>query len=95
MVSGNPVVVNGTLSADQDTWLLVGDPTWTNYSVEFQGECGFYYSSDSGSTWTQINTGLQSRVIADIVISANGNHIYAGSHEDGVYRLDLNGVPPE
>ncbi len=49
MVSGNPVVVNGTLSADQDTWLLVGDPTWTNYSVEFQGESvksHFYYGAD-------------------------------------------------
>ena len=40
IVSGNPIVVNGTLSTDQDTWLLVGDPTWTNYSVEFQGESG-------------------------------------------------------
>ncbi len=56
---------------------------------------GVYQSKDSGSTWTKINTGLHSRAIADIVISANGNHIYAGSHEDGVYRLDLNGVPPE
>jgi len=56
---------------------------------------GVYVSSDSGNTWTKINKGLQSRAIADIVISANGNHIYAGSYEDGVYRLDLNGVPPE
>jgi len=38
IVYGNPIVINGTLSADQDTWLLVGDPTWTNYSVEFLGE---------------------------------------------------------
>ena len=49
IVSGNPIVVNGTLSTDQDTWLLVGDPTWTNYSVEFQGESGkdhFYDGAD-------------------------------------------------
>ena len=49
LVSGNPIVVNGTLSADRDTWLLVGDPTWTNYSVEFQGESGkdhFYDGAD-------------------------------------------------
>ena len=49
IVSGNPIVVNGTLSADRDTWLLVGDPTWTNYSVEFQGESAkdhFYEGAD-------------------------------------------------
>ncbi len=36
VVSGNPIVVNGTLSTDQDTWLLVGDPGWENYSIEFR-----------------------------------------------------------
>ncbi len=35
IVSGNPIVVNGTLSTDRDTWLMVGDPSWVNYSVEF------------------------------------------------------------
>jgi photosystem II stability/assembly factor-like uncharacterized protein len=55
---------------------------------------GVYRSQDSGATWTRINNGLKSRAIADIVISANGNHLYAGSNDDGMYRLDLNGVPP-
>lgn len=55
---------------------------------------GVYRSENSGNTWTKINNGIHSRAIADIVISADGNHLYAGSHEDGVYRLDLNGVPP-
>ena len=35
IVSGNPIVVNGMLTADQDTWLLVGDQSWKNVSVEF------------------------------------------------------------
>ena len=35
IVSGNPIVVNGMLSADQVSWLMVGDPTWKNYSIEF------------------------------------------------------------
>jgi DNA-binding CsgD family transcriptional regulator len=38
IVSGNAIVVNGMLSADRDTWLLIGDPTWGDYSVEFQAE---------------------------------------------------------
>lgn len=87
--SGPGMEPNSSLSA------IIFDPVNTGIVYASDLLSGFYYSSDSGSTWTQINTGLQSRVIADIVISANGNHIYAGSHEDGVYRLDLNGVPPE
>ena len=38
VVSGNPMVVNGMLSSDQDSWIIVGDPTWENYSVEFTAE---------------------------------------------------------
>jgi hypothetical protein len=38
VISGNPVVVNGMLSSDRDTWILVGDPNWTNYSVEFDAD---------------------------------------------------------
>jgi len=38
VVSGNPVVVNGMLSSDRDTWVVVGDPAWTNYSVEFDAD---------------------------------------------------------
>lgn len=40
--SGHPIVVSGTLSADQDTTLTVGDPSWGNYQVEFSvkgGDC--------------------------------------------------------
>ena len=35
IVQGSPVVVNGMLSTDQNTWLIVGDPSWKNYSIEF------------------------------------------------------------
>lgn len=55
---------------------------------------GVYQSTDSASTWTKINTGLHSRAISSMVISGDGNHLYAGSNEDGVYRLDLNSLPP-
>ena len=34
IVQGNPIVVNGMLSTDQNTWLMVGDPSWKNYSIE-------------------------------------------------------------
>lgn len=55
---------------------------------------GVYRSEDGGNTWTKINNGLHSRAISEILVSANGNHLYAGSNEDGMYRLDLNGISP-
>lgn len=37
VMSGKPVISNGGLSATEDTWLIVGDPRWQNYIVEFDG----------------------------------------------------------
>jgi len=79
---------NGSVSA------IVFDPANSGvvYASDFLS--GVYRSEDSGSTWLKINNGLHSRAISEIVISSNGNHLYAGSNEDGLYRLDLNGVQP-
>jgi len=46
VVLGKPIIVNGTLSTDQDTWLLVGDSSWQNYSVEFitDSPYGFFWN---------------------------------------------------
>ena len=40
-----PIIVNGMLTTDQDTWLLVGDPEWINYSLEFRTDSknGFFW----------------------------------------------------
>ena len=46
VISGNPIVINGMLSADQDTWLVVGDPNWTNYSVEYNAESFYDWFTD-------------------------------------------------
>jgi len=79
---------NGSISA------IIFDPSNNDLVYVSDFLSGVFRSADSGSTWTKINTGLHSRAISDIVISSDGNHLYAGSNEDGVYRLDLNGVPP-
>jgi DNA-binding CsgD family transcriptional regulator len=46
VILGKPIIVNGTLSTDQDTWLLVGEPGWKNYSVEFLTDSpyGFFWN---------------------------------------------------
>jgi hypothetical protein len=43
VVSGEPIIVNGKLAASQDTWIVVGDPNWTNYSVEYVADSFFNY----------------------------------------------------
>lgn len=47
VISGEPILVNGRLTANADTWLAVGDSSWTNYVVQFRrvsdqvsGGCG-------------------------------------------------------
>jgi len=54
IVSGNPIVVNGMLSSDQDSWVLIGDPTWTNYSVEFDAESLANYWNQLGFNATAV-----------------------------------------
>lgn len=35
IISGNPMVVNGMLSSSEDSLIMVGDPSWKNYSIEY------------------------------------------------------------
>jgi DNA-binding CsgD family transcriptional regulator len=47
VITGSPVIVNGMLTADQDTWLAVGDASWTDYVIEFNADaadCWFSWS---------------------------------------------------
>jgi hypothetical protein len=55
---------------------------------------GVYRSEDSGSTWHKINEGLTNRAATALSLSADGNHLYAGTSGGGVFRLDLTGNPP-
>ncbi len=74
---------------------IVFDPS--NSQVIYASDLfsGVYRSTDSGNTWTKINEGLQSRAARSLAISADGQHLYVGTNEDGVLRLDLGGVPPQ
>ncbi|HUV64475.1 MAG TPA: hypothetical protein VMW24_11300 [Sedimentisphaerales bacterium] len=55
---------------------------------------GVYRSDDGGRTWRQINTSLRTRAVNRLAISGDGLHLYAATEGEGVYRLDINGVPP-
>ena len=56
---------------------------------------GVFRSQDGGKTWQAINGGLPVRTINALALSSDGQHLYAASEGSGVYRLDLNGRPPE
>lgn len=55
---------------------------------------GVYRSTDEGISWEKINNGLSTRAVTSLSISSDGQHLYAGTNGEGVFRLDLNGIPP-
>jgi len=55
---------------------------------------GVYRSTDGGFTWLKINNGLTTRAVTDLSLSSDGNHLYAATNGEGVFRLDLDGRPP-
>ena len=74
---------------------IVFDPTNPQRLYASDLFSGVYMSSDSGSIWTKINNGLQSRAARSLAISADGQHLYVGTNEDGVLRLDVSGTLPQ
>ncbi len=75
---------------------IVFDPTnpaQVLYLADLQS--GVYRSIDGGDTWTVINDGLLSRSVNALALSGDGLHLYAGTEGTGVYRLDLDGQPPQ
>jgi photosystem II stability/assembly factor-like uncharacterized protein len=56
---------------------------------------GVYRSVDGGSTWLAINNRLFSRSVNALALSSDGLHLYAATEGAGVFRLDLNGQPPQ
>jgi hypothetical protein len=56
IVSGNPVVVNGELTSDNNTWLKIGDNSWTDYMVQFNVQTANCWYNDN---WNAIGVRIQ------------------------------------
>jgi hypothetical protein len=56
---------------------------------------GVYRSEDGGHVWKAVNDGLRMKAINALALSADGLHLYAAAEGGGVFRLDLDGQPPE
>lgn len=74
---------------------VVYDPTNTQVVYLSDLMSGVYQSEEGGQTWTQINQGLTNRAATGLGISADGQHLYLATSGEGIFRLDLNGQPPE
>jgi len=77
VVSGNPMVVNGMLTTDRDTWLLVGDPSWKNYSVEFVTDSPFGWHKQEMNA-----VGVRAQGIENMYAYGWGSYIGAGYIEE-------------
>lgn len=56
---------------------------------------GVYYSGDGGASWIAITNGLRMRCVTSLALSSDGQHLYAATEGEGVYRLDVNDTPPQ
>jgi photosystem II stability/assembly factor-like uncharacterized protein len=74
---------------------IVFDPTNAQVMYASDHMSGVYRSTDGGATWRGINSGLRMRDVNALAISSDGQHLYAATEGEGVFRLDTNGTPPE
>ena len=74
---------------------IVFDPSSPNTMYISQSSGGVYKSIDGGVSWVVINNGLRTRAVNAIAISNDGLHLYAATEGEGVFRLDINGLPPD
>jgi len=73
---------------------IVFDPKDPTIVYTSDVRSGIYRSTDGGETWNKINSGLRVRVAMGLAITPDGRHVFAAIREDGIYRLDVYGVPP-
>lgn len=73
---------------------IIFDPTNPQVMYATDLFSGVYRSEDGGESWAAINDGLRLRAVNALAITSDGQHLYAATEGEGVYRLDLNGTPP-
>jgi len=74
---------------------LIFDPTNPEILYVSDMLSGVYRSNDGGDTWRPFSENLRMKSVERLAISRDGAHLYAATSGEGVYRLDLNGQPPE
>lgn len=83
------------LPAEANVTSIVFDPINPEIIYASDSQSGVYRSEDGGNSWGAINHGLRTRAVNALAISIDGQHLYAATEGEGVFRLDLNGLAPE
>jgi photosystem II stability/assembly factor-like uncharacterized protein len=71
------------------------DPLQPDVMYASDAGSGVYRSTNGGTSWTLLSNGLRTRAVNALALSLDGLHLYAATEGEGVFRLDLNGTPPE
>lgn len=82
------------LEANNSIHEIVFDPVRSDSVYLSDAASGVYRSADGGVTWENMNDGLSNIWALGLSITSDGNHLYLATHGGGVFRLDLNGLPP-
>ena len=75
------------MDANEMIETIVIDPVRPNVVYAGSKLSGAYLSEDAGATWRKINDGLRTRSIRSLVISADGETLYAATRGEGVFRM--------
>lgn len=87
--------VSAGMSPESSIHSIVIDPTQPGILYAADMQTGAYRSTDGGNFWQPFRQGLKVRAIHRLAISGDGQHLYAATEGNGVYRLDLNGMEPQ
>jgi len=88
-------IISSGLKPEATVTSIVFDPANPQILYLADRSSGVYRSIDGGKSWKSISQGLEQRSINSLAVTADGQHLYAASEGMGVFRLDLNGLPPE
>jgi len=82
------------LEPDASITSIIFDPSNPRLMYVSDRTASVYRSTDAGESWTPVGAGLGDGPITRLAISDDGQHLYAATQSEGVWRLDLSGRPP-
>jgi photosystem II stability/assembly factor-like uncharacterized protein len=77
------------MEPNDDIFALVFDPARPDRLWAGSNKTGAYVWDSIEQQWVHFNSGLRTRAVMDLAISADGRVLYATTWGEGVFRLDL------
>jgi photosystem II stability/assembly factor-like uncharacterized protein len=77
------------MESNDSIYALVFDPAQPDVIWAGSNRTGVYRHDPIEQRWLRFNTGLRTRAVTDLAISASGKVLYATTWGEGVFRLEL------